>query len=126
MNYLSIKQVIAMHDSLIDASGGAKGLRSIELLESALAAPFQTFDGEDLYPSVYQKAARLAFGIVKNHAFIDGNKRTAADAMLVFLYLNDIVIECGQEELSGLFIDAADGQKDYEDILLWIITHLGM
>ena len=126
MIYLSINQIIDMHDSLIDATGGTKGLRSIELLESAIAAPFQTFDGEDLYPTIYQKAARLAFGVVKNHAFMDGNKRTAADAMLVFLYLNDVVIECEQKELSDLFIQTADNQKDYDAILTWIITHIRM
>ena len=126
MIYLSINQIIEMHDSLIDAAGGTKGLRSMELLESAIAAPFQTFDGEDLYPTIYQKAARLAFGIVKNHAFLDGNKRTAADAMLVFLYLNGVEIECEQKELSDLFIQAADNQKDYDAILTWIITHIRM
>ena len=119
-------QIIEMHDSLIDAAGGTKGLRSMELLESAIAAPFQTFDGEDLYPTIYQKAARLAFGIVKNHAFVDGNKRTAADAMLVFLYLNGVEIECEQKELSDLFIRAADNQKDYDAILTWIMTHIRM
>ena len=126
MNYLSVKQIIEMHDRLIEATGGTKGLSSPALLESALAAPFQTFDGDDLYPSIYQKAARLGFGIVKNHAFIDGNKRTAADAMLVFLYLNDIAVECTQEELAGLFIQTADNKKTYEDILKWIIMHMIM
>ena len=126
MIYLSVEQIIEMHDRLIEKTGGTHGLRSRALLESAMAAPFQTFDGMDLFPSVYQKAARLAFGLVKNHAFLDGNKRIAASARLVFLYLNDVVIECRQEELSDLFIRAADQKKSYEDILTWIIMHMVM
>ncbi|MBQ6503724.1 MAG: type II toxin-antitoxin system death-on-curing family toxin [Flexilinea sp.] len=123
MIYLSSQQIIDIHKRLIADSGGEPGIRSIELLESALAAPFQTFDGEDLYLTIYEKAARLAFGLVMNHAFLDGNKRIAAAAMLVFLHLNEIMIETTQRELSNLFIQTANKQKGYEDILNWIITH---
>ena len=78
MRILSLQQVIKLHDDLIQAFGGTSDIHDIRLLESALAAPFQTFDGEDLYPSLQAKAAQLGFGIAANHAFQDGNKRTGA------------------------------------------------
>ena len=94
------------------------------MLESALAAPFQTFDGEELYPSIYQKAARLGFGLASNHAFIDGNKRIGAHAMLIFLLLNGIELKYGQEELSDLFLNIADSKAGYPETLVWIVQHL--
>lgn len=72
---LTKNQVIALHKSLIEATGGTDGVRENGLLESALEAPFQTFDGNDLYPTLIQKAARLGYSLVLNHPFIDGNKR---------------------------------------------------
>ena len=96
---LTEKQIICMHSSLIAATGGLDGVRDNGLLESALETPFQTFDGEDIYPSLLQKAARLGFSLVANHPFIDGNKRIGIHAMLVFLAINGIEINCTQEEL---------------------------
>jgi death-on-curing protein len=85
------------------------------MLESALAAPFQTFDGQELFPSIYQKAARLGYGLASNHAFIDGNKRIGAHVMLVFLALNGIGLEYEQDELSDLFMKIAEGSSGYPD-----------
>ena len=124
MIILSKDQIILMHHQLIEETGGSHGLKDEGLLESALAAPFQSFDGKDLFPSVYQKAARLGFGLASNHAFIDGNKRIGAHAMLVFLMINNIQLEYTQEELSDLFLGVADNTKDYPDVLSWIIAHL--
>ena len=73
MIVLSKRQVILLHKDLIDQTGGIEGLRDEGLLDSALSAPFQSFEDQVLYPSLYQKAARLAFGLVKNHPFLDGN-----------------------------------------------------
>lgn len=87
---LSKPQILLLHDQLLEATGGSSGLRDEGMLDSALNAPFQTFGGEDVYPSIQQKAARLCFGLVKNHSFVDGNKRIGAHAMLVFLVLNGI------------------------------------
>lgn len=89
-----------------------------------MAAPFQTFDGKDLYPSVYQKAARLGYGLASNHAFLDGNKRIGAHAMLVFLALNKIEVNYSQEELISLFMGVANGQYGYPEVLDWIVQHL--
>ena len=124
MIVLSKEQILVLHEQLIEATGGSSGLKDEGLLESALASPFQSFDGKDLFPSVYQKAARLGFGLASNHAFIDGNKRIGAHAMLVFLLLNGVEIEYSQEELINLFLGIANGEKDYPDVLNWIVSHL--
>ena len=83
-------QILLLHEQLIAETGGSSGLRDEGMLDSALNAPFQTFGGEGVYPSLQQKAARLCFGLVKNHPFVDGNKRIGAHVMLVFLALNGV------------------------------------
>ena len=87
---LSKHQILLIHDQLIAETGGSSGLRDEGMLDSALNAPFQIFGGEDVYPSLQQKAARLCFGLVKDHPFVDGNKRIGTHVMLVFLSLNGI------------------------------------
>ena len=124
MIVLSKDQVLLLHDQLIEATGGSYGLKDDGLLESALASPFQSFDGKDLFPSVYQKAARLGYGLASNHAFVDGNKRIGAHAMLVFLILNGVEVEYSQEELIDLFLGVANGEKGYSEVLSWIVLHL--
>ena len=124
MIILTKEQILLMHDQLIEETGGSKGLKDEGMLESALAAPFQSFDGNDLFPSVYQKAARLGYGLASNHAFVDGNKRIGAHAMLVFLALNRIRLDYTQEELSELFLGVAADEKGYSDVLNWIVIHL--
>lgn len=123
MIVLSREQVIALHTQLIAETGGLDGIRDDSLLESALNAPFQSFDGIDVFPSIQQKAARLAFGLIKNHAFIDGNKRIGVHTMLVFLALNKIELDYTQEELSDTVLKIAAGELDFEDLLQWILKH---
>lgn len=120
---LSRKQVILLHEQLIKASGGLHGVRDEGMLDSALNAPFQIFDGISLFPSTIQKAARLGFGLIKNHPFIDGNKRIGAHVMLVFLKLNGINLSYSQEELYTIILDIASGENNYDDLLNWITTH---
>ena len=81
---LTKKQVLMLHTQLIEATGGCDGIRDEGLLDSALESPFRSFGGEELYPSIQSKAARLCYGLVRNHALIDGNKRIGAHTMLVF------------------------------------------
>ena len=88
MILLTKKQVLMLHAQLIESTGGSDGIRDEGLLDSALESPFQSFSGEVLYPSVQAKAARLCYGLVKNHAMMDGNKRIGVHAMLVFLAVN--------------------------------------
>lgn len=117
------EQILLLHTQLLEATGGSDGIRDVGLLESALESPFQSYGGEELYPSIQAKAARLCYGLVKNHAMIDGNKRVGCHAMLVFLALNGYEIEYTQKELSDLILDVAAGKKQYEDILQWLLIH---
>lgn len=112
-----------MHDQIISETGGTRGLRDEGLLESALFIPFQVFGNEELYPSIIEKAARLGFELVKNHAFIDGNKRIGAHAMLVFLTLNRIETNYTQDDLINIIMGVASGQCNYADLLEWVRAH---
>lgn len=123
MKILSKRQIIMLHDHLIQETGGSPGLRDEGLLDSAISAPFQSFDGVEAFPSLQQKAARLSYGLVKNHPFLDGNKRIGAHVMLTFLALNGIELEYGQEELSDIFLSVAAGNGGFEEILYWILEH---
>ena len=120
---LSKPQILFLHEQLIAETGGSSGLRDEGMLDSALNAPFQTFGGEDVYPSLQQKAARLCFGLVKNHPFVDGNKRIGAHVMLVFLALNGIELQHTQTELSDVILQLAAGTIQSSDLLNWILTH---
>lgn len=123
MIVLSKEQILFMHQQLIDETGGLDGVRDESLLDSAINAPFQKFDGKDLFPTVQQKAARLCFGIIKNHAFIDGNKRIGTHTMLVFLALNGIEIDYTQKELYQIILDLASGKLELDSLTHWIIEH---
>lgn len=123
MIVLSKDQIIKLHTQLIQETGGTDGIRDEGLLESVLATPFQSFLGTDIFPSLQQKAARLGYGLVKNHAFIDGNKRIGAHVMLVFLTLNKIELTYTQDELSDIFFKIASGELSQQDLLHWIIIH---
>ncbi len=120
---LTEEQILILHSELIRMTGGSDGIRDIGLLESALKTPFQSYGGEELYPSIQAKAARLCYGLVKNHAMVDGNKRIGAHAMLVFLSVNGFQLEYTQKELSDLILDVAADKKKYEDILQWLLVH---
>lgn len=120
---LTKEQVLMLHTQLIEATGGCNGIRDDGLLDSALESPFQSFGGEELYPSIQAKAARLCYGLVKNHALLDGNKRIGVHVMLVFLAINGYELRYTQAELSDLILDVAAGKKEYDDILQWILEH---
>lgn len=123
MKLLTKRQILLLHRQLIEETGGSPGLRDEDLLESALSAPFQEFASYSPYPTVQQKAARLGYSLVMNHAFLDGNKRIGAHAMLTLLALNGIEITCTQEELAAVILEVAAGQKDYEGLLAWLLDH---
>ncbi len=108
---------------MIEETGGSDGLRDEGLLDSAILAPFQSFGGKDLYPTVLEKGAQLGFGLIQNHAFIDGNKRFGAHTILVFLALNGFTFSYTQEELSDIILAAASGEKNSQDLLLLLKSH---
>ncbi len=120
---LTKEQVLMLHSQLIKFTGGCDGIRDEGLLDSSLESPFQSFSGTELYPSVQAKAARLCYGLVKNHPMLDGNKRIGVHTMLVFLSVNGHELTYTQKELSDLILDVANGEKGYEDILEWILEH---
>lgn len=123
MKTLSKNQVTALHSALIREFGGIDGIRDEGLLESALAAPFQTFGGEPVYPSLQAKAAQLGFGLIRYHPFVDGNKRIGAHTMLVFLAVNGIELRYEQQELIDIVLSVAAGQIDRQGLLQWILDH---
>lgn len=123
MKRLTKAQIIKMHRLLIQETGGSEGIRDEGLLDSALNAPFQTFDGEDVYKTIPAKAAKLGFLLINNHPFIDGNKRIGILAMLVFLEINGIEIKCTDDELIKLGLGLAEGTVDTKVLLGWIIEH---
>ncbi len=123
MIQLTEKQVITLHHDLVQATGGSDGLKDKDLLDSALHAPFQTYNGDSLFPTLFAKAARLGCGLVQNHPFVDGNKRTGAHTMLVFLELNGVALSYSQEELIDIFLRLASGKAHYDDLLQWILDH---
>ncbi|MBD8975164.1 type II toxin-antitoxin system death-on-curing family toxin [Veillonella magna] len=123
MIVLSKEQILYLHSQLIAETGGLDGLRDEDLLDSALNAPFQTFSGIDAFPSIQQKAARLGYGLVSNHPFIDGNKRIGAHAMLTILALNRIELDYTQKELSDTILKVAANEYSFNDLLRWIIEH---
>ena len=120
---LTKEQIKLLHSHLIAETGGTDGIRDDALLESAISAPFQTFGEEEAYPSIQQKAARLGYGLIMNHAFVDGNKRIGAHVMLAFLSLNHIDLEYTQQELSDIILKTAASKSSFDDLLKWIIEH---
>jgi len=124
MKILTKDQIILLHAQLIKETGGMEGIRDEGLLDSAILSPFQSFDGKELYPSVLEKGVRLGFWLIQNHAFIDGNKRIGAHAMLVFLALNGYVFSYTQKELTEIVFSVAAGEKDHDDLLFWLQSHL--
>lgn len=123
MKKITKEQVLLLHQLLIKYTGGAGGVRDEGLLDSALATPFMSFDSVSLYPTIESKAARLAFGLVKNHPFIDGNKRIGILVMLSFLEANGMKIICTDEELVALGLGLAEGSADEKTMLTFIVEH---
>ena len=123
MIILSKEQVLKLHASLLKATGGSDGIRDEGMLDLALNNPFQSFGGKELYPSIQAKAARLCFGLVRNHAMLDGNKRLGTHVMLVFLALNGYELYYSQKELSDVILALASSDIGEKEILQWIIEH---
>lgn len=123
MTCLTIDEVILLHEKLLSATGGSAGLRDQGLLESAVWSMDAAFGDVERYPSTEEKAARLAYALISNHAFVDGNKRIGILAMLVMLDLNDVTLKCSQAELVELGLAVANSQAGYDDILAWIYHH---
>lgn len=119
MKYLTAEQVLFIHSRLIDETGRSHGIRDLGLLQSAVSRPMATFGGEELYPDIFQKAAALMESLVKNHPFIDGNKRTAISSTGLFLRINGYLLETSQKELEDFTLDMATGKASLNDAAKW-------
>lgn len=116
----SKSDVLAIHDAAIDRFGGADGIRDEGLLDSALAQPFQTFDGKEFYPDDISKACRYAFGVISDHPFVDGNKRTGTALLGAFLRLSGHRFKPSHQALLETMIGVADGSVSYENLVIWV------
>ncbi len=121
---IDVNEVEKIHNILIDKFGGAKGIRDKGLLESSLNRPFQTFDGQELYPNPIDKAAAIFESIIINHPFLDGNKRTAYVLMRLILKNNNLDIHLEQNDKYDFVIKAASGQVTFDQIKTWIKKNL--
>ncbi len=113
-------KVLLLHKLITAETGGDPNLRDINLLESALEAAFQTFDGRELFPTKEEKGAKIAFSLISNHAFVDGNKRIGMYVLLTFLEVNGIKLFAAQEDIVRVGLAVASGQMNYEQLLAWI------
>jgi len=120
MRYLTLGEVVALHRRLVATSGGARGIRDLGGLEAALAQPRASFDGDDLYPGVIEKAAALGFSIVMGHPFVDGNKRTGHAAMETFLVLNGYELSAPVDEQERVMLELAAGKLSREAFVDWV------
>ena len=123
MRHLTLGEVVELHFRILQMTGGAQGLRDLNGLESALAQPKATFEGRDLYTTLHEKAAALGFSLVRNHPFVDGNKRVAHAAMETFLLLNWRQLEASVEEQERLMTDLAAGHVEREQLVAWLDAH---
>jgi death-on-curing protein len=121
---IEVSEVERIHEILIDRFGGATGIRDKGILESAIGRPFQTFDGQDLYPDPVDKAAAIFESIVSNHPFVDGNKRTAYVLLRLILKRNQLDINVDQDVKYDFVIKAAKGELTFDKIRAWIRNNL--
>lgn len=124
MRYLSLLEILELHEAVIAISGGSRGIRDIGALESAVSQPRLTFDKSDLYPDIVSKAASLCFSLVMNHPFIDGNKRAGHAAMETFLILNGFEINAPVDEQERIILNLAAGQMKRDAFIAWLNEHI--
>ena len=117
------KKAKLLHAMLGEETGGSVGVRDEALLESALENAFAGFSDVEFYPSKEEKAARLGYALISNHAFVDGNKRIGILVMLCFLEMNGVRLQCKDTELVNIGLSIASGTMQYKDLLQWILSH---
>ena len=120
MRFVRLTELLELHRRIIELSGGADGVRDIGLAESALAQPHMTFGGNDLYPSLSDKAAALCFSLVLNHPFVDGNKRIGHATMEVFLLLNGFELNAEVDDAESVILNLAAGKLDRAEFNKWV------
>ena len=124
MRYLTLGEVLELHRLVLVQTGGATGLRDLGALESAVGQPRQTFGGQDLYPTLAEKAVALGFSLIQNHPFVDGNKRTGHAALETFLVMNGHELRASVDDAEAIVLRVAAGQCSRSDFVAWIADHL--
>lgn len=123
MRYLTLNEVLELYRRIIEQSGGAMGIRDVGALESALAQPRLTFGGEELYPTIIEKASALGYAMIMNHPFMDGNKRAGHAAMETFLVLNGYEMDAPSDEQEKIILQVAAGELKREAFTHWLRAH---
>ncbi len=123
--FLTLDEVLQLHEYQIEHFGGAAGVRDLRLLESAIHEPAATFGGEYLQPDIASMAAAYLFHIVQNHAFVDGNKRTGAHAAIVFLEMNGVELDYPTDEMEALTVGVASGTRSRDDVAAFFRELMG-
>jgi death-on-curing protein len=121
--YLTAEQVLFVHYRLIRETGGEHGVRDLGLLESAVARPQSTFDRQELYPDVFEKAAALMESLINNHPFVDGNKRTGIASAVLFLQQNGISFSAKNADLEKFTLRVASSKAGRSEITKWLKSH---
>jgi death-on-curing protein len=121
---LGLDEVVSLHNDQVALYGGSPGIRDVGLLESAVAAAEASLDGNYLHGTLPEMAAAYLFHLARNHAFIDGNKRIAAASMIMFLYLNDLELDCSEDELVELTMGVAKGETTKAAAAVFIADHV--
>ena len=124
MRYLTLSQVLEIHRLVLAQSGGAPGVRDLGAVESALAQPGMSFGGEDLYPTIADKAVAICFSLVMNHPFVDGNKRVGHAAMETFLVLNQYELRADVDDAERMMLQLAAGQLTRDAFVDWVRNHV--
>ena len=122
--FLSVQQVLFVHARMIDTTGGGHGIRDLGLLQSAVARPQSTFDGVDLYPDLFHKAAALMASLAQNHPFVDGNKRMAITATAMMLRLNGYRLQTNNVELERFTLHVVNHHPSIDEIADWFAAHV--
>jgi death on curing protein len=124
VRYVTLPEVVELHRRLLQATGGAPGIRDLGALEAAVAQPKAVFDSADLYSTLVEKAAALCFSLIQNHPFLDGNKRVGHAAMETFLVLNGAEVDARVEDQERVILDLAAGRIDRIQLIDWLRQHL--
>lgn len=121
--FLGLEEILAIHEDRIRKYGGSSGLRDLELLQSAIGNVEATFGGEFLHQTLFEMAAAYLYGICRNHAFLDGNKRTALACAIAFLRLNDLRLEAADHDLYDVVIGVAEGRVSKAAVAVFFEQH---
>jgi len=124
MQFLTLEQVLILHERVIEQSGGANGIRDRGILESALAQPYMSYGGKDLYPTLIEKVAALGFSLINNHPFVDGNKRIGHAAIEVTLLMNGYEIQASVDAQETVVLAMAASEMNRKSFLEWLQKHV--